>query len=123
GAGEHVGSAAAREEPAGRTDAKPTSFRLLQEHEADHGEHDHEVDDDDESLHGTDPLAPARAPGDSSHIWGVAGVCTRGSGAFLWLAGLKSCFCVMRAPGLEWLGATTRRRSPMRGGQRETFPF
>ena len=55
GAGQHIGGAAARHEARARARREAAALRLLQEHEADHGEHNHEVDDNDELFHGTYP--------------------------------------------------------------------
>ncbi len=51
GAGEHIGRPPARQKSAGRADAEPAAFRLLQQHDADHGKDDHEMNDDDDGLH------------------------------------------------------------------------
>src|SRR5476651_1952110 len=52
GAGEHVGRTAAREEPASATHTERAALGFLQKHDADQGEHDQKMDDDDNGLHG-----------------------------------------------------------------------
>src|SRR5262247_2481325 len=60
GAGQYVGGAAAGEEACRRTRRKAATLRLLQEHEADHGEHNHEMDDNDELFHENLSVNPSR---------------------------------------------------------------
>src|SRR5262249_51151565 len=40
-----------RRNPAGRADAEPAPFRLLQQHHPDHGKHDHEMNENEHDLH------------------------------------------------------------------------
>src|SRR5262245_53114604 len=56
-AGQHVGGFATRQKPPGRADTKPAPFRLLQEHDADHGGNHHQMNHDNHGLHASTIVA------------------------------------------------------------------
>ena len=58
GARQHVrGAAAGQEAASAAAHAKPAAFRFLQQHEANHGGNDHQVDDNNDGLHSAGPKA------------------------------------------------------------------
>ena len=50
-AGQDIGRPPALQKSAGRADAEPASFRLLQQHDADHGGDHHQMNHDNDGLH------------------------------------------------------------------------
>ena len=61
GARQQIGGATARHEAGAAAHAKAAAFGFLQQHRADHHGDDHEVDDDDDSLHRYLPSQGRRA--------------------------------------------------------------
>src|SRR5215475_10376015 len=84
GLGEHVRLAAAGEKAAATADAQAAAFRALQQHEADHGHDDHEVDDDDDGLHGTKSMGVRPARSTLARSYRNGRVSTRSPAAWPW---------------------------------------
>jgi hypothetical protein len=62
-AGQDIGGAAAAEKPAGLSDAEAAALRALQQHHPDHGDNDHEVDNNENDhgpFHTTKPASRRR---------------------------------------------------------------